>query len=294
LRRSRLQSAQSNRLPRPLPDSLLPEKALEHPLLLCLDYDGTISEIAPDPASAVLYEGVRGALDALAGARDKVAVAIVSGRTVAELERLVQLQHQPFFSGIHGLEYRPTGRNYRYAPQAQAHQEELGRVREWLSQNVPADRGFLVEDKHAAIALHYRNADAALAAKVTSAFISFVEHNAPGLRLLDGKKIAEVLPREAGKHQAVELLMREIGASRLPVYFGDDVTDEDAFAALDGSGIGILVGKPRPSLAQYFVEGPAQVAEILDALARAIGAVPVKSAPDARDDSLRANRRCRN
>jgi trehalose-phosphatase len=242
-------------------------------LLLCLDYDGTLAEIAAEPALAVPHDAVRAPLARLAAARGRIAVAIVSGRPVAELRAMLALAPAPYLAGIHGLEFmRPDGTRW-YAPETDACADQLAAVRAWLQANVPAAHGFLIEDKRVAIAFHFRNAhDLVLAHDIRNRLARFVAAEAPALRLLDGKKIAEVLPRAAGKHRAVELLCRELGPDYTPVYLGDDVTDEDAFAAIEGRGVAILVGSPRPTRAQYVVEGPRAVAEILASVAATVEA----------------------
>jgi len=82
--------------------------------------------------------------------------------------------------------------------------------------------------------------------------------------------VVEALPVAASKGEAVRALSSEAGAAFMPVYFGDDRTDEDAFAELVSRGVGVLVGEARPSLARWRVAGPADVARILVALAAAL------------------------
>ena len=141
----------------------------------------------------------------------------------------------------------------RYAP-------ELDRVRAWLAHNVPAGAGFEVEDKRLSVALHYRNAERAAAAALCARFEEFVRAGAPHLRAAHNKMVVEALPAAASKGVALRALGREAGAAFVPVYFGDDRTDEDAFAELVSRGVGVLVGEARPSLAHFRVDSPADVA----------------------------------
>jgi trehalose-phosphatase len=147
---------------------------------------------------------------------------------------------------------------------------ELDRVRAWFAHNVPDGAGFEVEDKQSAIALHYRNAEPAAAAAVIARFEEFVRTDAPHLRAAHNKMVVEALPVAASKGEAVRALSSAAGAAFVPVYFGDDRTDEDAFAALLARGVGVLVGEARPSLARWRVESPAAVARILIALAKVL------------------------
>jgi trehalose-phosphatase len=258
---------------------MLEELAARSPLLLCLDYDGTISDLVSRPAMARPVEGVMAAIKAMARRRDRIAIAIVSGRPVAELRRMTGLGRQVMYAGVHGLEIAgrsdDAGRHdaeddVRVAESVALSATELDRVRAWLARNVPDGAGFQVEDKQSAIALHYRNAEPAAAAPLITRFEKFVRTDAPHLRAGHNKMVVEALPVAASKGEAVRALSSEAGAAFMPVYFGDDRTDEDAFAALLSRGVGVLVGEARPSLARWRVESPAAVARILTALAKVL------------------------
>jgi trehalose 6-phosphate phosphatase len=97
-----------------------------------------------------------------------------------------------------------------------------------------------------------------------------VEAKTPTLQILRGKMIDELLPRGiGGKGSAIRALLREVADPKsVPVYFGDDTTDEDAFRQIRDDGIGVLVGSPRPSWARYRVANPAEVRRQLAELAQ--------------------------
>jgi trehalose 6-phosphate phosphatase len=264
------------RIPPPLPAGLLAGRSATAALLLCLDYDGTLAEFHVDPARAVPLKSAREALVQLAGA-DRIALAIVSGRRIAEVRALVGINKGIVYSGIHGLEFADDDGVVRDEPPAPEFAGQLDAVRQWLRSNVPQGQGFWVEDKGCALGLHYRRADAASARALCGSFREFVARHAPGLRLLQLNKIDEVVPRTASKAHAVAGLIRRFPTPYLPVYFGDDVTDEDAFREIASRGIGILVGPERESAASYRVDGPAEVAAELATLARTVTARrPVK------------------
>jgi trehalose-phosphatase len=259
---------------------MLQELAARTPILLCLDYDGTISELASHPAMARPVEGVVAALRDLAVRRTRIAIAIVSGRPIAELRRMTGLEHRVMYSGVHGGEFAGRGEetdgddvqndangDIRVTDDVARYAPELDRVRTWLARNVPDGAGFEIEDKHLAIALHYRNAESGAAAALSAQFERYVCTEAPHLRVAHNKMVVEALPVAASKGAALRALAREAGSAFMPVYFGDDRTDEDAFAELVSRGVGVLVGEARPSLARWRVESPAAVARILSALA---------------------------
>ena len=266
--------SRSERIPDPLPLALIPDLIRNRPILLCLDYDGTLAEIADDPAQARPLAAIPPILASLAKWRGRIMVAVVSGREIAVLQRLLGLSDGIEFVGVHGLEMmRPDGRR-EVIPSAREWTPDLTKIRAWLGSNVPKNAGFVIEDKVLSIALHYRKADATVARKVHRAFERFVRLETPALKAGRGKMVIEAMPRIAGKGDAVLRLVERTGERFLPVYFGDDLSDEDAFAALRERGITVLVGEAHPSAARYRVDNPARVVEVLDSIANALGEAP--------------------
>ncbi len=264
----------SEKAPARLPPELLPDLIRRKPLLLCLDYDGTISEIVRDPAAARPVPGILETLAGLAARRDRIAVAIVSGREVATLKKLFTVPDGIALSGTHGLEMAGFDGREQIAAGARECTGELEIVRKWLYQNVPSGEGFTIEDKGLALTLHYRNAAAAIAREIKDAFAQFVVDRTPRLALRSGKMAAEALPKNASKSLAVRTLCDYAGKDWEPVYFGDDVTDEDAFIELADRGISVLVGDQRPSAARYRVENPSEVSQVLKSLLAALTDAP--------------------
>jgi trehalose 6-phosphate phosphatase len=269
----------SEKAPAPLPPGLLPDLIRRKPLLLCLDYDGTISEIVRDPAAARPVPGILETLAELAAHRERIAVAIVSGREVATLRKLFAVPDGIALSGTHGLEMAGFDGCEEIAAGARECAGELEKVRKWLYQNVPSGEGFAIEDKGLALTLHYRNAPSAIAREIKDAFAQFVADRTPQLALRSGKMAAEALPKSASKSLAVRTLCEHAGKDWAPIYFGDDVTDEDAFIELADRGISVLVGDQRPSAARYRVENPSEVAQVLKSLLAALVASPDDPVP---------------
>jgi alpha,alpha-trehalase len=250
-----------------LPAELLPALVRRQRVLLCLDYDGTISEIARDPAGARPVPGVLETLTEFAARRDRIALAIVSGREIAKLRELLDVPPGIALSGIHGLELVDFEGSEEVMYRARECMGDLERVRQWLDANVPVEKGFVLEDKRLAITLHYRNAPTTIACQLRDAFAQFIHDHAPLLAVLDGKMATEALPKSTSKAAAVRVLWQRAGKQFAPVYFGDDLTDEDAFRELEGCGVTVLVGRQRPSAAHYRVENPTEVARVLNAIA---------------------------
>jgi len=263
-----------------LPTGLLAYRARTSGLLLGLDYDGTLAEIASAPELAWPAAGVCESLTRLSDPKlsTSIAVVIVTGRRIREVQGLlgVSLAHV-FFWGVHGLEVCEPGASPRFTRESLDCVSELASVRSWLDHHVPRERGFRVEDKEMAVGLHFREAAPALFEPLCREFASFVAEQTPRLKLLRLKMVLEALPRAAGKGQAIEQTLLRSSRPFVPVFFGDDQTDEDAFAVLAPDGIGVMVGGARASRARWRVDGPSAVARELKELEDALAATPQTS-----------------
>lgn len=258
-----------------MPPGLPARLAADHKLILFLDYDGTISEITPDIHNARPVAGVGELIGRLASRPERFQVVMVSGRQTEELIRLLGMRRNITFVGNHGLEITEHTGHIRICVDPGMFMPELDAVRGWLRENVAHKAGFVVEDKRFSVALHYRLADPGPALSVRMRLAEFVRAHLPALRIGEGKMVIEAIPRQANKGEAVRTLMREAGEDRLAVYFGDDVTDEDAFFALRERGVTFKVGaQPRPSWARYRVASPQDVAAALSEMTSAAGRGP--------------------
>ena len=264
----------SSTLPVPLPRELLGDLLARSRLLLCLDFDGTISELTNDPSKAVPLPGAKDAIARLGRHPERLALAIVSGRNLDTLLGLLGLRNGLLFAGTHGLDVIGRDGVRRSTPGLERSADDIQMLREFVAIAIPRDRGFIIEDKRVAITLNYRSAAPDDAAKALAAFDDFVMQR-PTLKLLEGKMIHEAIPRGlGGKGSAVEFFMRDTGITGPDtMYFGDDLTDEDAFRAVaNHHGTGVLVGAARQSFAQYRLESPSDVATLLEDLAARIDA----------------------
>lgn len=211
-----------------------------------LDVDGTLLSIAAHPDAVQVPAMLVSLLDRLQ-AKLNGAVALISGRTINDLDRLFEPLKLPS-AGIHGLERRSAdGRMHQTSSHAQ-----LDSVRGPLAAFVEAQDGLLLEDKQQALALHYRNAPHR-EAEVKDFISRLVETSPSPLELKRGKMVIEVKPRGANKGTAIEAFMTETPfTGRTPVFIGDDVTDEDGFRAVNQlGGISIRVGDDANSAATY-------------------------------------------
>ena len=235
---------------------------LEPDAALFLDFDGTLADFAQHP-DGVTVDAELPAL--LAGLRARLdgAVAVVTGRTLAGLDDIAGLSPRAA-AGLHGLELRFES-GHTVAP---ANPQGASRVARQLRERFAADPRVVVEDKGAAVALHWRRApersEECIAALTEAAA-------APEFEILRGNAVIEARPRGTNKGAALAALARHGSfAGRRPVFVGDDVTDEDGFrAAARLGGYGVKVG-PGETAARYRMSGVDEVhawlAESLEAL----------------------------
>lgn len=219
----------------------------EQDLALFLDVDGTLLEIAATPEAVRVPAALRNTLD-LAATREQGALALISGRSLAALDQLFTPSVFPA-AGQHGIERRDAhGRRW----QATADDSTLQRAREVLQALVMQHPALLLEDKGSTLALHYRTAPA-LADRVTAEMTALHRQLAPHLQLKPGKYVLELLPAGHSKRTAIEAFMGETPfAGRTPVFVGDDLTDEDGFAAVNAlGGYSIRVGEDGETVARY-------------------------------------------
>ena len=235
------------------------------------DFDGTLAPIVPHPNQARLPTAARRALRGLAR-KPRVALGVVSGRSLADLRPRVGLRgiwyvasHGEERAGPDGKPHRRTSARLRRRIQGLC-RELRARLSHWL--------GVYVECKTVSVAVHYRNAAPDAAASARRAVQSIVRKRARGFRVLEGKKVREILPPgRASKGRAVFEVLAKMARKRdrYPLlYLGDDVTDETVFQRLRQSDIGIHVGGGTRTRARYRLDSPAEAARFLARLAEAM------------------------
>jgi trehalose-phosphatase len=197
-------------------------------------------------------------------------VAIVSGRALVDIRRLVGLDLT--YLADHGFEFAgPTGAMQIYEPAAAA-VAEVKAVARKAEERLGSVPGVLIEPKPFSVAIHYRLVDDADLPKVHRGVDQLLSETR-GLRLLEGKKVHEFRPDlDWDKGKAVQFLAEQIGVPLAGIlYIGDDVTDEDAFRTVRGKGTGIVVwDSPRMTAASYALSGPAAVELFLKHLAESL------------------------
>ncbi len=226
-------------------------------IALLLDFDGTLVPFVDNPDEVRLGPGLRQLLQQLAQHRG-VTVYIVSGRRWADLRKLVGVPGVHLL-GLHGWEKRGA----KLPPEQK---ELLLKAKTWLKGWLPASPGIHLEDKGGVLAVHYRNARLEEVRIARQVVLIARDQFRPGLRLLKGKKIWELLPAAIpGKGPITRFLLAAMPAGTLPIFIGDDASDESAFAVLR-HGLAVHVGNQVKTKAQFTLRDPAAVREFLERL----------------------------
>lgn len=250
-------------LPAPDVSQLVTQANSDHrKLALFLDIDGTLLEFAEQPHLVK----VSGALQSLLGSLSKTlngAVSLISGRRIADIDRLFKDVSYPV-AGVHGLERRTAD----------------GRLIEVVDSNLDEslmselldlgaiDPDILIENKERTIAIHYRQAPGIKTELQTR--IQILTAGRPDLLVLNGNMVFEIKTAGTDKGSAINAFMQEEPfKGRIPVFLGDDETDEAGFDAVrNRNGVAVLVGADKPTKAEFQLASVADAHEWLDTLNR--------------------------
>ncbi|KAI6702253.1 hypothetical protein NL676_011389 [Syzygium grande] len=253
-----------------------------------LDYDGVLSPIVDDPDWALMSDDMRKAVKSVA---DHFPTAIISGRSRDKVYNLVELT-ELYYAGSHGMDImgpvnnsvsndHPScvkstdqqGKEVNLFQPAREFLPVIDEVFRTLIENTKGIKGAKVENHKFCASVHYRNVDEKNWPVIAQCVHDILKEY-PRLRLTHGRKVLEVRPViDWNKGKAVEFLLDSLGLSDcedvLPIYIGDDRTDEDAFKVLrEGNcGFGILVSStPKETSAVYSLKDPSEVMDFLESL----------------------------
>ncbi|KAM2384337.1 hypothetical protein ACFXTH_041784 [Malus domestica] len=257
-------------------------------IALFLDYDGTLSPIVDNPDCAFMSDAMRAAIKKVA---KHFPTAIISGRSHDKVYEFVKL-NELYYAGSHGMDimapviqtinddqrncFKSTDKKGKAVNLFQPAAEFLPMIREVFKLLVESTKdieGAIVEDNKFCVSVHYRNVDEKSWPAVLQCVHEILK-DYPRLHLTHGRKVLEVRPTiNWDKGRAVTFLLESLGLSNcedvLPIYIGDDRTDEDAFKVLreGNQGYGILVSaEAKDSNAFYSLRDPSEVMEFLKSL----------------------------
>jgi len=241
-------------------------------ILLFLDYDGTLAPIVETPDKAVISKEQKDLLDKLSTS-SHCKVSIISGRALSDIKARVGLK-DIIYVGNHGLEIEGPKIKFKSAVSLQ-YKHILNHIKDDLKFKLSTIKGVFIEDKELSLSVHYRLADRDQISKIKTilheATIPYTVRDKIKVKL--GKKVFEIRPAlEWDKGKVVLWLLARWEFSLkdkpiLPIYIGDDVTDEDAFRALKNKGLSIFVGEKGNSKAKYYLKDTEEVTELLRLIA---------------------------
>lgn len=239
--------------------------------VLFLDYDGTLTPIVKRPEDALISKEMQ---EALRHCADKFTVAAVSGRDMDDLKNMIGLDNL-IYAGSHGFRISGPDGLYREHEKSSEILPQLDKIEEKLQKEFSQiDKGIQIDRKRYAIGIHYRNAKEESVPEIVKKVDELIAEH-PEFKKGEGKKILEIKPNiDWHKGKAVLWLLEKLGlddkSEYVPIYIGDDITDEDAFESIHNIGIGILVGSHGHSTAaKYGLKNVYQVRLFLQKLADA-------------------------
>ncbi|MBV8944766.1 MAG: trehalose-phosphatase [Solirubrobacterales bacterium] len=261
-------------LPSALGDELAQRLAGARPAVF-LDYDGTLTPIVDRPQDATISPRMRDVVSSLAS---RCPVCVVSGRDRSVVQELMGI-HNLVVAGSHGFDIWSPERGTIEHEAASGFEDLLARVTARLQEELGPIEGAVVEPKRASVAAHYRLVAPAQRPEVQQVVERVLADHPEDLKVTPGKMVYELQPRlDWDKGRAVLHLIAVLGLDReddTAIYVGDDITDEHAFEALSGRGIGIFVGDPqdpevanRTTAADFRLGSIEEVEQFLDGLAR--------------------------
>lgn len=244
------------------------EKSLTPNVLLLLDYDGTLTPIVEKPELAILSENMR---DLIKRVSKRYVTGIISGRSLADIKNLVRVEGI-YYAGNHGFEI--SGPDLELTkPEAEQTKSTLLKACDELKARLEHISGAIVENKGLTASVHYRLVSAGKFQELRKIFNEIMGPyiKSGAVKITRGKKVFEIRPNvDWDKGEAVLWIMDiiKLPENVLPIYMGDDRTDEDAFLALkDKSGMAILISeKMRKSNAKYFLKDVGDVKKFLTQL----------------------------
>ncbi len=239
-------------------------------IMLCLDYDGTLTPIVDTPHRAILRKETRELLHRLSRISN-FKLVIISGRALRDVRRMVNLDRITYI-GNHGLEIEDKGSEFKEQTFSKL-KTVIEKIKKILNERLREIKGVFVEDKGLSLSLHYRLADRKDLTKIKNTFDEVTQPylTKNRIKISSGKKVFEVRPPlDWDKGKAVRWLLKKqrsfLKREIFPVYIGDDLTDEDAFFILRDKGLTVFVGRVQPSHAEYYLRDCEDVFRFLKVL----------------------------
>lgn len=232
-------------------------------IALFLDFDGTLVPIQKDPAQCFLPENIKEQLRSLTRS-GHCYLSVLSGRSLSDIKKRVSIR-RIYYGGNHGLDI--SGPNIKYThPKVILAKPIMDIAKRNLRKEIDDIDGAWLEDKKYTLSLHFRSVkkeDIFSVKRIFYKTVSELSDQKP-LAVVKGKKVLELVPNVSwDKGSAALWILKELKVKCLPIYIGDDQTDENAFKALHKKGTNIRVGKSKKTLADYYLKGYWEISRLL-------------------------------
>jgi trehalose 6-phosphate phosphatase len=236
---------------------------------LLLDYDGTLAEFAATPDEIIPDAALITLIEEIAN-HPKLDVAIISGRRLAHIEKLLPIG-DIWLAGSYGLEMRMPSGEYLQRADFEQLRPQLEQLKPAWAELIAGKEGFYLEDKGWSLALHARFAPEAMAKQILEKARQLANQKVMGeaFNILGGHKFLEIAPHEADKGQSVAFLLDKYATpNTLPIYLGDDDKDERAFPVVQAWGglAGCVSSPPRKTIADFNLSSPQEARSWLQSL----------------------------
>jgi trehalose 6-phosphate phosphatase len=239
-----------------------------------LDYDGVLTPIVDRPEDARISESMRDTVRALA---DRCPVCVVSGRDRRVVQELMGIDDL-VVAGSHGFDIWSPSEGTIARDASTGFEDLIAESTDRLRSELGSIPGAVVEPKRASVAVHYRLVEPREQARIGAVVDTLLTERPDQLKVTPGKMVYELQPNiDWDKGRAVLYLLEALGldtAEVVPLYLGDDITDEDAFRALHGLGVGIIVSDAadpevadRATAADFVLASTTDVEQFLTTLA---------------------------
>ena len=243
-------------------------------IVLFLDYDGTLVSFKNRPKEVKTPKKIKKIIRQLIK-NPKIMVIIVTGRTLYDIKKLLNVNGLSFIA-LHGLQIETVSRFQYIWKQADQARLLVKSIKERMQTELEKEKGAFIEDKELTVVLHYRLLQTNRIQNTLNKFRKAVYYNDKKniFEIINGEKVIEARPKGWNKGKAIEMFLAKHAKKKniLPIYIGDDITDEDAFKFLGKRGVSIYVSNQskRKTTARYWLKNPDDVYYFLQSLSKLI------------------------